>query len=327
MTTMRELNAMDKCAKALLSASKVAIFSHINPDGDTLGSSLALYRALVLLGKQADLYCENDVKPFYSSMLGAEKYNKPTLDRYDLCVACDCGDLGRLGSLSDVFLSAKETLNIDHHKTNDRFAKVNLIFPQASSTCEIMFDLLKLIDEKQSCIDDDVAKLLYTGIVTDSGGFSYSNVSSHTHAVAGQLLKYDFDAAAICEKYLKSITINKFYLKVRVLQNARFFEDGAIGIIRFTQEDFAITNTSEEDTDGLINNIRNIDGVQVALAITDTAVANSFKVSIRTTDIVDASAIASTFGGGGHKNAAGCRLNGFYEDVKDKLLKACKDNL
>ncbi|MGN0796938.1 MAG: bifunctional oligoribonuclease/PAP phosphatase NrnA [Christensenellales bacterium] len=324
---MREIIAMDKCVKALLSASKVAIFSHINPDGDTLGSSLALYRALVLLGKQADLYCENDVKPFYSSMLGAEKYNKPSLDSYDLCVACDCGDLGRLGSRSDVFLSTSDTLNIDHHKTNDRFAKVNLIFPQASSTCEIMYDLLQLVDAQAKCIDDEVAKLLYTGIVTDSGGFTYSNVGSHTHAVASQLLKYGFDASKICEKYLKSITMSKFNLKVRVLQNARFFEDGAIGIIHFTREDFALTCTSEEDTDGIINNIRNVEGVQVAVAITDTAVANSFKVSIRTTDSVDASAIASAFGGGGHKNAAGCRLNGFYEDVKDKLLKASKDNL
>ncbi|MDY4593046.1 MAG: bifunctional oligoribonuclease/PAP phosphatase NrnA [Eubacteriales bacterium] len=327
MTTMREINAMDKCVKALLGASRVAIFSHINPDGDTLGSSLALHRALVLLGKQADLYCENEVKEFYASMSGARLYNKPTLDCYDLCVACDCGDLGRLGACVDVFLSAPHSLNIDHHKTNDRFAKVNLIFSQASSTCEIMFDLLKLIDEQQRCIDDEIAKLLYTGIVTDSGGFTYSNVSAHTHVVASQLLQYDFDAAAVCEKYLKSISFNKFNLKVRVLQNARFFEDGTIGIIHFTQEDFALTNTSEEDTDGLINNIRNIDGVQVAVAITDTSVDNSFKVSIRTTDNVDASAIASTFGGGGHKNAAGCRLNGFYEDVKDKLLKACKDNL
>lgn len=327
MTTMREINAMDKCVKALLSAERVAIFSHINPDGDTLGSSLALYRALVLLGKQADLYCENDVKEFYSSMTGADKYNKPTLDSYDLCVACDCGDLGRLGSRSNLFMSTANTLNIDHHKTNDRFAKVNLIFAQASSTCEIMFDLLKLIDEKQSCIDDEVAKLLYTGIVTDSGGFTYPNVGAHTHLVASQLLKYSFDAAAVCNKYLKSLSLNKFNLKVRILQGARFFEQGRISIIHFTREDFALTGTCEDDTDGIINNIRNIDGVEVAIAITDTWADNSFKVSIRTNDRVDASMIASTFGGGGHKNAAGCRLNGFYEDVKDKLIKACRDNL
>ncbi|MGN0771357.1 MAG: bifunctional oligoribonuclease/PAP phosphatase NrnA [Christensenellales bacterium] len=324
---MTEFAPFDKCVDAIIKAQKIAIFSHISPDGDTLGSSLALYRAVVALGKKADLYCESQIKKFYSSMTGADKYNVATCDAYDLCIACDCGDVGRIGAYGSLFFSTKNTMNIDHHKTNDKYAKVNYVRPQASSTCEIMFDLLKNLDKIKPCIDDKIAELLYTGIVTDSGGFTFSNVSANTHIVAAQLITYDFDAAAVCEKYLKSITINKFNLKVRVLQSAKFFDDNRIGIIHFTHDDFDATMTSEEDTDGLINNIRNVDGVDVAVAITDTAQPNSYKISIRTSERADASVIACTFGGGGHKNAAGCRLNGFYEDVKDKILRACRDNL
>ncbi len=121
--------------------------------------------------------------------------------------------------------------------------------------------------------------------------------------------------------------MNKFKLKNRVLENARFFENDRVGIIHFRQVDFEATGTSEDQTEGIINNIRDIDGVDVAIAITDTKSENSFKISIRTADCVDAAAIASVFGGGGHQCAAGCRANGFYEDIKDKLLKATRDNL
>ncbi len=114
---------------------------------------------------------------------------------------------------------------------------------------------------------------------------------------------------------------------MRALSKAKFFEDGKIGLIYFSQEDFLATDTAPEDTEGAINYIRDIDTVEVAAAITQTRQSNSYKVSIRTSDRVDASRIASVFGGGGHKNAAGCRISGFYEDVKDKLLKACSDEL
>ena len=244
-----------------------------------------------------------------------------------MAIACDCADLGRIGGCFEVFDKAKFSANIDHHKTNTRFANINIVRGEASSTCEIMYDVLAQLDAQQKCFDDTIAKLLYTGMVTDSGGFSFSNVSSNTHLVASKLIKYNINASKICEKYLRSISMNKFKLKNRVLENARFFENDRVGIIHFRQVDFEATGTSEDQTEGIINNIRDIDGVDVAIAITDTKSENSFKISIRTADCVDAAAIASVFGGGGHQCAAGCRANGFYEDIKDKLLKATRDNL
>lgn len=318
---------IEKLVKAIQSASSIAIISHISPDGDTLGSSLALYHALKNLNKNVQVFCESNIKSEMQDMECVGDYLHFSKDRFDLVIACDCADLGRLGTCVEIFDRAKMTANVDHHKTNTRFGNINIVRGDASSTCEIMYDILSQLDNKQNCFDDSIAKLLYTGMVTDSGGFSFSNVSSNTHLVASKLIKYNIDASKICEKYMQSISMNKFKLKIRVLDKARFFDDNRIGIIHFCREDFEATNTTEDQTEGIINNIRNIDGVDVAIAITDTKNQNSFKISIRTADNVDAAAIASVFGGGGHQCAAGCRANGFYEDVKDKLLKATRDNL
>ncbi|MEG1394586.1 MAG: bifunctional oligoribonuclease/PAP phosphatase NrnA [Clostridia bacterium] len=318
---------IDDLIIAINKAESIAIISHINPDGDTCSSALALFRAFALIGKKPFVFCENDIKETLLAIDGAENYNKgDDSTKFDLAIACDCADISRLGKMNYLFSRARVTANVDHHQTNSSFGNINILERGASATCEIIFKIIKEMDKQIApCFDDIIAKLLYTGIVTDSGGFTFSSVSSQTHAIASELKKYNFDAALICEYFMKNIPMKKFLLKNIVLSNARFFENDTVGIIYFTQSAFEQTGTNEDFTDGIINNIRNIDGVEVAIAITELPSQNSFKVSIRTSDNVSASEIASIFGGGGHKNAAGCRLNGFYEDVKEKLLKATRD--
>lgn len=315
------INAVNK-------SSSICLISHQNPDGDTCSSALSLYRALKLYGKeQVYLFCDSTFRSSLQILEGIDEYNKSRVINFDLAIACDCAEYDRMGGYYNLFNKAKFKVNIDHHKTNSRYGSINIIEAGVSSACEVAYKVIKALDEIRPCIDDTVAKLLYTGLVTDSGGFTFSSVSSQTHEIASQLIKYNFSASDICEHFLKSVALNVFNLRMRVLSKAKFFEDNKIGMIFFMQEDFSATNTTSDDTEGAINYIRDIDTVEVAVAITQTKQNNSYKVSIRTSDRVDASRIASVFGGGGHKNASGCRVSGFFEDVKDKLLKACRDEL
>ncbi|MDE7348808.1 MAG: bifunctional oligoribonuclease/PAP phosphatase NrnA [Clostridia bacterium] len=314
--------------KSVDKSDSICLISHQNPDGDTCGSALALYRALKLYGKErVYIYCDSVFRNSLLTLEGIEDYNKTQVDKCDMAIACDCAEYDRMGAYLSLFNKAKIRVNIDHHKTNSRYGNINIIEAGVSATCEVMYKIIKALDEKKSCLDDTVAKLLYSGLVTDSGGFTFSSVSSQTHEVASKLIAYDFSASDICEHFLKNVSLNVFNLRMRVLSKAKFFQDSKIGLIYFSQDDFLATGTAAEDTEGAINYIRDIDTVEVAVAITQTKQSNSYKVSIRTSDRVDASRIASVFGGGGHKNAAGCRISGFFEDVKDKLLKACSDEL
>lgn len=312
---------------AVKKAQIIAIISHQNPDGDTCGSALALYRALKNWGKDAFIYCDSVIKDSLTVLKGYENYNASEAVKCDLAIACDCADAERIGIYLDMYKKARVKVDIDHHKTNTGYGNINIIEPGISATCEVMYKVIKALDGIKPCMDDTVAELLYSGLVTDSGGFTFSSVSSQTHAVAAELIKYNFNASAICEHFLKNVPFNTFRLRARVWANAKFFCDNKIGMIIFTQEDFKATGTNPDNTEGAINFIRDIEGVEIAVALTELSSPNSFKVSIRTSDRVDASRISMIFGGGGHKNAAGCRISGFFEDVKDRLVKACRDEL
>ena len=315
------INAVDN-------SNVICLISHKNPDGDTCGSALALYRALKLYGKeQVYIFCDSTFRSSLQVLEGVDEYNKVQIDKCDLAISCDCAEADCMGVYLNLFNNAKYKVNIDHHKTNSRYGNINIIEAGVSAACEIMYKVIKALDEKKHCLDDIVAKLLYSGLVTDSGGFTFSSVSNQTHEIASQLIKYNFSASDICEHFLKSVSLNVFNLRMRVLSKAKFFENNKIGMIFFMQEDFDATDTTADDTEGAINYIRDIDTVEVAVAITQTKQNNSYKVSIRTSDRVDSSRIAEVFGGGGHRNAAGCRVSGFFEDVKDKILKACVDEL
>lgn len=311
-----------KIIQAINEAENIAIISHINPDGDTVGSSLAIFKALKMYGKKPYIFCDNEITGKISVLAGVENYNTEKLNKYDLSIAVDCADIDRMGECVLEFKKGKRTMVIDHHKSNNKYGDINLVEYTAAATAQIM---TKILDEMH-LLDDEIAQLLYSGLVTDSGGFTFSSVTPETMQVASMLLKYDFKAYEICEHFLKKTTMQVFKLKSRVLNKAKFYDDGTIGIITFSQTDFDETQTNSSNTDGIINNIINIEGVRVAVSVSYTG-NMSYKVSFRTGEDVDSSKLAMVFGGGGHKNAAGCRISGFYEDVIDKILKAVRDEI
>lgn len=312
----------ESVVSAIKKAKTIAIISHMNPDGDTVGSSLALYKAIKMYGGEPYIFCSDQPKGNISTLKYVENYNTKSLDKYDLSIAVDCASEDRLADMMAEYKKGRHTAIIDHHKTNNGFADYCYIAHEAAATAQIMYNVINSL----GVMDDEIASLLYTGLVTDSGGFTYSSVTPDTMRVAGELLHYDIKAHLICEKFLKSTTMNKYKLKTRVLSAAKFYEDGQVGVITFRAKDFDETGTDNSATEGIINNIRNIEGVRVAIAISEVK-DKDFKVSIRTDDSIDSTHIVYLFGGGGHKNAAGCRLSGYYEDVLDKLLKAARDEL
>ncbi|HHU42845.1 MAG TPA: hypothetical protein GXZ42_00750 [Clostridiales bacterium] len=317
-----------KIIDILKESKTIAIFVHVNLDGDAVGSSLAVYTFLKKLGKEVHLFSpdkENPLPQKFQFLKNSEWYNAQKLDNYDCALALDCGDSSRLGDeYLKIFKKAKYRISIDHHESHEEFAQITLLEDKASSTAQIVYKVLKEFDS--SLIDKDIAAHIYTGIITDSGSFSFPSTTKETHLIASELLSYGIDAGDISRKVMKDISINLFELRARVLSQARFYQDHKIAIISFRPEDFAATDTGEADTEGLINNILDVDTVEIAISIAQIKV-KCFKVSFRTKQKVNAAMLASKFGGGGHANAAGCRIYGYYEDIYNKLLDCATEAL
>ena len=311
--------------KLIKSANHIALFSHINPDCDTIGSALALRLFLLKAGKKVSAYCDGELKFDMKEMVSAETLNAdPIAPSYDLTIAIDCATSDRLGKYEKVFFKGKKNLCVDHHLQDRTYATNNLIDPRSGATAELIYLLIKKWDE--SLLDTDIATLLYTALITDTGNFGFSNATPRTLSIGSELLTHGVQNATISYKHFREIPFDTFKLKARVLSKAQFFEENRIGILTFLKEDFLATGTTPANTSNLVNEIVNIAGVEIAVSITEVR-PNSYKISVRTQDKADANAIAQVFGGGGHKNASGFLLNGFYGNVLDDILKACKDSL
>lgn len=308
--------------KLIKNRKKVAIFSHISPDGDTLGAGLALYKALQMYGSEPYIFCADKVSDKLKYIPMTDVINTARLESYDLSIAVDTASAERLGEMYGEFIKAKKTLVIDHHPSNTRFAAINYVIGSAAATCEIMYSVIKDI----GCIDSVIAKQLYCGLVTDTGGFGFSSVTQNTLQVASELIAYDFKAYEIYEKLIREISPQAFRLKNRALDKSVFYEDGQIGFIGIRLSDFEAVGASESDTEGIINAIRDVKGVRIAVIVSEYE-HEKYKISFRTDESVNANYIAMKFGGGGHKNASGCRIKGNYEETVERLLKACSDEL
>ena len=323
-------NNYEKAISLLKEAQTVAIFMHINPDPDCLGSALALSAFLRKLGKKVSVFTP-DTKT--TSMIASrmlflpyvDTLNKGDRNGFDLSVAVDLGDTGRIGDWAlPLFYKGEKSLVIDHHETFSDFAAVTIREQDAGSTAQILYKMLCEYDK--DLIDKDIATLLYAGIVTDCGNFSYNCTSEESFVIASELLRYGIDFSEITRKLTKDVEYNVFRLKTKILSETRFFFDNKMAVITFRKKDFIDTATTEKDTDGIINEVQNITSVLLSVSIAEVG-TDSYKISFRSKGEVNARACAETFGGGGHYNAAGCRLHGSFEEVFEKLLAVGKKNI
>lgn len=301
------------------SSNNIAVLAHINEDGDALGSVFALCRVLKNMGKNAVCFLEDVPETRLSFLNGEyEVYKNENTACFDLCIALDSGDEKRLGTRAVLFNNSKSTICIDHHSTNIGYADINFIKPDAGSTAEVLFEILKECDFK---IDDYTAKCLYTGIASDSGCFKYSNTTAKTMRIAAELLEYDFDHAEVLRLLFDTESIENIKLKGYVMNNIESFSDGKIQLIMTDEEILSRFNVEENDAPDLVNIPRSVRGCEIAVELKKRK--GKIRLSLRA-NRVDVSEIAKHFGGGGHKLAAGAEVSAdTMEEAKEKVLSEC----
>lgn len=310
-------------AKELKKHSKILIFSHNRPDGDTLGSAFALKLALESMGKIADVVCPQGVPEKYKVLKFIGKVLSPgdAVGLYDCHISVDCASEMMLGDSYGLYVRNQNTINVDHHVSNERYAKMNYVEDRASC-CEIIYNL---ISELGVCISVDIAESILLGIITDTGNFMHSNVTENTFSVASKLVAYGADSHKIAYAMFKSQKLERAKLYAHVINNMRLFEDGKIAIISVFKSDFEKFYATQDMTEGFIDFPLSVDGVEVAVSIMESR-ENCYKISLRSKGKINVSEIASSFGGGGHVLASGCVICGFYEDVKEKIIRAISIN-
>ncbi len=281
-------------------AESIVILNHVNMDGDAVGSAFSLASALKGLGKSVTVAIEEE-PPAYLSRL-CDEYVLQSDERFDLAVSVDCGDMLRLGARKKIFENARRTLCIDHHVSNTGFADVNYIKAESSSTSEIVFGIIKSVGAD---ITQRMANQLFAGIITDTGGFKYSNTTPESFAISGELLKAGADINGVCIDIYESDSLAKLKLKSRCLDSIELYADGKVSAAVLNKRDFVKTGASVSDCEGFSQIGRGIEGVEASFSIT---AYDDVKVSLRSKRYVDVSRVAAHFGGGGHKRAAGFTL-------------------
>lgn len=293
----------------------VVILGHVRPDGDCLGSTLGLYHYIQTNypAIRAAVYLEES-SPKFGYLAGYDAILHETdEERYELCICLDCGDEERLGSFGVFLANASKSLCLDHHITNTRFCEVNLVSENASSTCEVLFEQL---DEEK--IDKASAECLYTGLIHDTGVFKYSCTSARTMEIAGKLMAKGIDFGSIIDNSFYKKTYVQNQILGRALLESITFLDGKCIFSALRQSEMEFYGVNGKDMDGIIDQLRLTEGVEVAIFMYQTG-PQEFKVSLRSQNAVDVSRIASYFGGGGHVRAAGCTMSGRIHDVVNNL--------
>ena len=304
-----------------------ALSTHVNPDGDALGSELALYSFLKDLGKQVKIFNTDTAPknyrflPFCDAILPAKAFQ----DRFpEILVVLDASVLNRIGEyLSHTLIPTKATINIDHHTTAEHFGDYNLVEAHASSTSEIIY---RLIQHHGTPIGKERALCLYTGIMFDTGCFRYSNSTPTAHHVAAELIQEGIAVDEVYRAVYEALPVGTILLLGEVFQTLGTTPDGKISWLYVTQEMFRKTGATRDDVDGFINHIRSIDTVEVAILVSEQNNGES-KASLRSKSSVDVGEIASMFGGGGHQRAAGCEIDAPCEEAIAQLVATTQQHM
>lgn len=302
--------------KLIEEAKSVAIAGHVRPDGDCVGSCLGLFHYLKenTTDKQIDVYLES-VPAAFSFLKNTEQALSVAKENvsYDLFIALDCGSRDRLGFTEELFFSAKHTISIDHHVSNTMFAEYNHVEGEASSTCEVLCGFLT-----ETCMSMETAECLYLGIVHDTGVFKHSNTSRKTMDTAGMLLEKGVSASKVIDDSFYRKTYMQNQILGRCLLESILLLDGKIIFSFVSQKMMQLYGALPSDLDGIIDQLRVTEGVEVAILVREEGVQNH-KISMRSNGKVDVSKICCMFGGGGHKMASGCMMNGSVHDVINNL--------
>ena len=311
-------SSLKQIAERIKQANGVLILTHSRPDGDAIGGSLALARALDFLKIPTQVCDESDIPSNLAFLEGVERVSKKARGEYDLIVALDCADEQRFGVLSEEFFLAKrkriDTINIDHHVSNTRFAKYNFV-QECAANC---MHIASLIEYMGAPIDKLTAEYLLTGLMTDSGNFSHDDVTEETLLLAAKLVKAGADICKYNYMLFKRQTKARAALYARTMGGMRFYHDNRFAVIVVTKKNMDECGADAGMTEGFVDFPLNVDTVEIAASLLEVK-KGQYKISLRSKSYADVNRLAGCYGGGGHVRAAGCMLFGDLEDVLDRL--------
>lgn len=304
-------------------ANRILFFLHVSPDGDSIGSTLAMVRALRHAGKQVIGVGVDPIPRIYHFLPGWDTLFVPWNEvegEWDLACFLDCGDLERVGDGMPVVKKAKRTLNVDHHTTNGAYGEYNYLDFSAAAVGELAFLLLR---ELGLPIDPQIATCLYTSIVADTGGFKYDSTGPRTHRIAAELLEAGVKPYEVASSIFENESMARLALLSQALATLQVDPGGKIAWIHVTREMLDRTGAGHEDVEGLVNYARSVSGVEVGLIFRE-APDGKIRVGMRSRRMVDVGEIAKRFGGGGHARASGCGLAASLDEAQIKVLNAVR---
>ena len=322
---MKNKKIFDEIYRTITENNSFFITSHINPDGDAIGSELAFFLFLKKLKKKAIIVNHDTLPKIYNFLPGSRhcmhindiEEDMPV--NMKIALLLDSSNLNRTGEIQKVLIHAKKIINIDHHCSNNRYGGINYVDITASSTGEIIFDFINYI--RPEMIDEEIATCLYTAIITDTGSFRYENTSKKTYEVAAKLVSIGIKPHIISQNIYNRKSFKELKLLGAALSTLETDKDNFASWVTIDREMLKRTNSTDENTEGIIETVSTLKNSEVFLLFRETD-NNATKVSIRSKGHFNVNKFALKFNGGGHPNAAGCMCRGNVKDVKDKLLDA-----
>jgi len=317
---------LKRIAKETPGFSRCLVVTHYNPDGDAIGSALATALALEEMGKEAVVYDKDPVPKILDFLPGREKFVHEITDTgaFDAVFVVDCGQFNRVGKhIEPLLADHPNIINIDHHRTNESFGRLNMTDYAASSTGELIH---RLLTEMKHPISLDVATNLYVAVLTDTGSFQNANSTPEAFEVCARMVRLGVDPAEMSRRVYYTQSFGRLKLNGLVLSTLQSLDGGRIVTMEVTQEMLKSTGTSLDDLEGFVEQLRTIEGAQVGVFFREDA-PETYKISMRSKGDIDVSEIANENEGGGHRNAAGCTVRGPLDQVMKKLIESLKERL
>jgi len=322
---------MDQIVQHIKESRHILIVSHAEPDGDCVGSLVALGLALAKLGKKITMYNSSPIPAVYRFLPGADRIAQQIkkAEAYDLVIVLDCGDIVRVGEACAEVCKIPIQINIDHHVSNTGFGHIQLIDTHACATAEIIY---RLINTMQIPIDKAIATSIYTGILTDTGSFRFSNTNQAAFAISSAMIDAGVEPHRVAQRVFGTYSLGRIKLLNMALNSIEISDNGKLSMMTITRSMLNTTETNAEDLDGMINYARRIQDVKVAALIHEIkngagkfANMNRYHVSLRSDSSVDVAKIAAKFGGGGHASAAGFQIESTLVALKTKIIELAND--
>lgn len=312
---MKKNDSLEKIREIISAYENIVFCGHTNPDGDAIGASLSLASSLHKMGKKVQVLLEPHAKKYAVIPNHDLIVEKEAVREVDLFIALDCGDMGRLQGMEELFQKAKCTVNIDHHASNSYFGEYNYVEEHASSTSEIVFKLI----HGNFPIDQDIASGLYAGLIYDTGGFRHSSTTPFTMQVAGELMSYDIPHTKIYNTLFDSRNFSEMKLMGRALDKAESHFDGKVICSSITMQDLADCHGTNKELDAIINYLKGVNNTKIACFLYEKN-GTDVKASFRGNDGYDVCVLAQKFGGGGHVKAAGCTIQEPIAKAKEMIF-------